>query len=262
MDTAVENGYVQNVDMDFIEDNNLGVKVDYVLMDDHNLNISFVYKYLGDDLKQITGLNYMDLTIKDENENILCVMSKDTILNNKVVSVSTQFANNQQFLNNTTIRKSLLITANNFPKSKILYISISNVYLKNGEEIIKINGNWNFSIDLSNKFVYRTSYKYNCSDNKYINNVETLLTNTSLSITLELNTSFNKSTIYSHNSIVLKDINNKDFSYTRKSATNTSKSSSTITIIYPLTIYDTNIDKLFLHIDLDTDKSIDLELLK
>ena len=44
MDTAVENGYVQNVDMDFIEDNNLGVKVDYVLMDDHNLNISFVYK--------------------------------------------------------------------------------------------------------------------------------------------------------------------------------------------------------------------------
>ncbi len=261
VDTAVENGYVQNVDMDFIEDNNLGVKVDYVLMDDHNLNISFVYKYLGDDVSQITGLNYMDLTIKDENENVLYRSSKDN-QNDNMVSNITKYTNNQQIIDNTTIRSSLLAASNNFPKSEMLYISINNISLNSNDELINVNGNWNFSINLADKFIYRTSYKYNCSDNKYINNIETLLTDTSLKITLQLNTPFNKNMIYLYNSIILKDVDNKVYSYTEMSSKNTSDSTSSITLFYPITIYDTNIDKLFLHIDLDTDKSIDIELLK
>ena len=257
VDTAVENGYVQNVDMDFIEDNNLGVKVDYVLMDDHNLNISFVYKYMGNDVEQITGLDFMEATIKDENENLLSVLTKSMTLDNKVMSISSQF-DNEQILDNTTIRKSLLVNANNFPKSKMLYISINKIYLNIEDKIIDINGNWDFSIDLADKFVYRTSYKYNCSNNEYISNVKTLLTDTSLSITLNLNTTFNKNIIYSHNSISLKDISNNSYSFIRKSLEN----SSVLTIFYPLTVYDKNIDKLFLHIDLDINKSIDIELYK
>lgn len=263
VDTAVENGYVQNVDMDFIEDNNLGVKVDYVLMDDHNLNISFVYKYMGDDVEQITSLNFMDITIKDEKENIICLLSQNELIDTKTaLEYSARFANNQQIIDNNTIRSSLLITSESLPKSEMLYISINNVSLKTGDEIINIDGNWDFSINLVDKFVYRTSYKYNCSESKYINSISTLLTDTSLSITLELNVSFNKNIIYSHNSIVLKDIDGKEYFCTKKSTKNTSESSSTITIFYPITIYDTNIDKLFLHINLDTNKSIDIELSK
>mgnify|MGYP005774577805 CR=1 FL=1 len=261
VDTAVENGYVQNVDMDFIEDNNLGVKVDYVLMDDHNLNISFVYKYLGDNVEQITSLYYMDITIKDEKENLLYRSSRNN-QNDTMISLSAKFTSNQQILDNTTIRTSLFLTSNSFPKSEMLYISINNVSLKNENEIININGNWNFSINLEDKFVYRTSYEYNCSDNKYVNNVETLLTDTSLSITLELNTAFEKSIIYLYNSIILKDSNNNNYNYTKMSSKNISESSSTITIFYPITIYDTNIDKLYLHVNLDSNKSIDIELLK
>lgn len=264
VDTAVENGYVQNVDMEFIEDNNLGVKVDYVLMDDHNLNISFVYKYLGDDVEQITGLNYMDITIKDEEDNILCMLSNNSedISTTNVTNSISQLVNNQQIIDNSTIKTSLLSTANNFPKSEMLYISIHNVSLKNGNEIIDINGNWDFSINLANKFVYRTNYKYNCSDNKYVNNVETLLTDTSLSITLELNTTFDKHSIYAYNSTILKNIHNDEYSIVKMLTNNISESSSEITLFYPITIYDTNIDKLFLHIDLDTNKSIDIELSK
>ena len=264
VDTAVENGYVQNVDMDFIEDNNLGVKVDYVLMDDHNLNISFVYKYMGNDVEQITGLNYMDITIKDEKENVLCLLSQSELIDTNLTAFeySAKFANNQQIIDNNTIRSSLLITSESLPKSEILYISINNVSLKTENGITNIDGNWNFSINLADKFVYRTSYKYNSSESKYINNVSTLLTDTSLSITLELNVSFNKNIIYSHNSIVLKDIDGKEYFCTKKSTKNTSESSSTITIFYPITIYDTNIDKLFLHINLDTNKSIDIALFK
>lgn len=264
VDTAVENGYVQNVDMDFIEDNNLGVKVDYVLMDDHNLNISFVYKYMGDDVEQITGLNYMDITIKDEKENILCNLSQNGQIDNDTTIIQNiaRFANNQQIIDNTTIRSSLLITSNNFPKSEMLYFSINNVSLKNESEIINIDGNWNFSINLSDKFVYRTSYKYNCSNNQYVNNVETLLTDASLSITLELNTTFSESTLLKHDAISLKDTSNSKYSYTKMLSKKLSESRSEITLFYPITIYDTSIDKLFLHIDLDTYKSIDIELSK
>lgn len=262
VDTAVENGYVQNVDMDFIEDNNLGVKVDYVLMDDHNLNISFVYKYMGNDVEQITGLDFMDITIKDEKENVLCVLSRNDIFDNNVSSISAQFSNNQQIIDNTTIRKSLLVSDNNFPQSNMLYISISNISLIIENKTININGNWDFSINLADKFVYRTSYQYNCNNNKYLNNVKTLLTDTSLSITLELNTTFNQNIIYSHNSTILKDINDKEYSRIRMFSHNISETNSTITVFYPLTIYDTNVDKLFLHIDLDVNKSIDIELSK
>lgn len=261
VDTAVENGYVQNVDMDFIEDNNLGVKVDYVLMDDHNLNISFVYKYMGDDVEQITSLDYMDITIKDEKENLLYRSSRNN-KNDTMISLSAKFTNNQQILDNTTIRTSLFLTSNNFPKSEMLYISINNVSLNDGNEILGINGNWNFSINLADKFVYRTSYKYNCSNNKYVNNVETLLTDTSLSITLELNTTFEESIIYLYNSIILKDSNNNNYYYTKMSSKNISESNSTITILYPITFYDTNIDNLYLQVNLDSNKSIDIELLK
>ena len=264
VDTAVENGYVQNVDMDFIEDNNLGVKVDYVLMDDHNLNISFVYKYMSDDVEQITGLNYMDITIKDEKENVLCVLSQDeqNSTNATTLQKSTRFDNNQQIINDTTIRNSLFVSSNNFPKSKMLYFMINTISLKSSNEIINITGNWKFSINLDDKFVYRTSYKYNCSNNKYINNVETLLTDTSFSITLDLNTTYNKNVIYLHNSTILKDTKNKEYSRIRMLFKDITESSSKITIFYPITIYDTNIDKLFLHINLDIDKSIDIELFK
>ena len=261
VDTAVENGYVQNVDMEFIEDNNLGVKVDYVLMDDHNLNISFVYKYMGDDVEQITGLNYMDITIKDENENVLYRSSKNNQDDNMVSNI-TKYTNNQQIIDNITIRSSLSAASNNFPKSEMLYISINDISLNNKDKLINVNGNWNFSINLADKFIYRTSYKYNCSDNKYINNIETLLTDTSLKITLQLNTTFNKNMIYLYNSITLKDVDNRIYSYTGMSSKNFPNLTSSITLFYPITIYDANINKLFLHIDLDFDKSIDIELSK
>lgn len=262
VDTAVENGYVQNVDMDFIEDNNLGVKVDYVLMDDHNLNISFVYKYMGNDVEQIIGLDFMDITIKDEKENVLYRNSKNNQDNNMISNI-TKYTNNQQIIDNTTIRSSLSATSNNFPKSKMLYISVNNISLNSNDKHINFSGNWNFSIDLADKFIYRTSYKYNCSNNnKYINNIETLLTDTSLKIILQLNTTFNKNIIYSHNSTTLKDINNKEYRRISMLTENISASDSEVILIYPITIYDTNIDKLFLHVDLDINKSIDIELLK
>lgn len=262
IDKAVDNGYVQNVDMDFITYNDVGIKVDYLLMDDHNLDISFVYKYYGE-IINLKNMKYANLTIKDEENNILCFISED-ITNTNVLATSVDSTSEQQFIDNTTIRDSLLVTSKEFPSCQTLYVEISKMTLALDEEIKNINGNWNFSINVDDKIVTRNSYEYSSTDNPYIDTIKNSITATSLSIELQLNTLFDEATLYSRNAITLKDENNNTYRPTKMLSKNTNTSepySSTITLLYPISIYD-NINKLYLHINLDSDKQLDLEFSK
>ena len=132
IDKAVDNGYVQNVDMDFITYNNIGVKVDYVLMDNNNLDISFVYKYYDDNI-EIDNISFNTLSIKDENNNMLFWLSENAIPNNDgivLLDTNAKFNNIEKNIENKTIRSSLLLTSENFPNSQILTISISSIAIK------------------------------------------------------------------------------------------------------------------------------------
>lgn len=262
IDKAVENGYVQNVDMDFITYNDVGVKVDYLLMDDHNLDISFVYKYFGE-ATNIKELKYADLSIKDEQNNVLCFVSEDTT-NTNVIDASIDSTKEQQFIDDTTIRDSLLITSKEFLNSKKLYIEISKITLTLNDEIKYINGSWKFSINLDDNFVTRNSYEYSSTNSSYVDNIVTLLNATSLSIEMHLNTLFDEATLYTRNAIILTDENNNTYRPTKMLSKNNNTFepySSTITLLYPISTYD-NINKLYLHIVLSSDKQIDIELTK
>lgn len=263
IDKAVDNGYVQNVDMDFIKYNDIGVKVDYVLMDNKNLDISFVYKYFGE-TSNIKEIKYVDLSIKDEQNNIICFISENAVSDNKIVGSSIHSTNGQQFIDNSTIRDSLLITSEKFPNSQTLYVEIQKITLTLDDEIKYINGAWNFSIDLAANFVTRNSYEYSCTNSSYVNTVDASLNTTSLSINLQLNTLFDESTLYTRNSITLKDENNNTYRPSKMISQNTNLSepySSNINLLYPISVYD-NINKLYLHINLDSEKGIDIELTK
>lgn len=263
IDKAVDNGYVQNVDMDFITYNDVGVKVDYLLMDDKNLDISFIYKYFGE-TSNIKEIKYVDLSIKDEQNNFICFISENAVSDNIIVGSSIRSTNEQQFIDKSTIRDSLLVTSEKFPSSQTLYIEIQKITLTLDDEITYINGNWNFSIDLADNFVTRNSYEYSCTNSSYVNNVKTSLNTTSLSIDLQLNTLFDESTLYTRNAITLKDESNNTYRPTKMISQNTNLSepySSTINLLYPISIYD-NINKLYLHINLNSEKTIDIELTK
>lgn len=261
IDKAVDNGYVQNVDMDFITYNDVGVKVDYLLMDDKNLDISFVYKYYNEN-SRINSLKFTNLSIKDEQNNILCLLSEDTsdITNVNILGTTTTLLNEQQFIDDTTVRESLLINSENFPDSKILYVEVTQMTLVINNEIKHIDGTWNFSIKLDDNFVTRNSYEYSFTDSSYIHNISTSLNATSLSIELELNTLFNEAILYTRNAITLKDENGNTYRPTKMLSKN-NNSSSNITLLYPISVYD-NINKLYLHINLDSDKQLNLEFSK
>lgn len=263
IDKAVDNGYVQNVEMDFIKYNDVGVKVDYVLMDDKNLDISFVYKYFGE-TSTLKEIKYVDLSIKDEQNNIICFISESAVSDNTIVGSSIHSTNEQQFIDNSTIRDSLLVTSEKFPNSQTLYVEIQKITLTLDNEITCVNGDWNFSIELANNFVTRNSYEYSCNNSSYVNTVEASLNVTSLSINLQLNTLFDESTLYTRNSITLKDENNNTYRPTKMISQNTNLSepyNSNISLIYPISVYN-NINKLYLHINLDSGKNIDIELTK
>lgn len=264
IDKAVDNGYVQNVDMDFIRCGDIGVKVDYLLMDDKNLDISFVYKYYGDDIA-FDNITFGNLTIKDEQDNVLCLMTEDdsNINTSNVFGLSTISSNEVEILNNNSARESLLILSNKFPASKLLHIKITDIALMQNNNVKYINGNWDFSIRIDDKFVTRNSYEYSSTESPYVDNIIASLNNTSLSIELKLNTLFDEATLYRRNSIILKDENGNKYRPTEMLSQNNNTTdepnSSEITLSYPISTYD-NINKLYLHISLDSSKEIDLEL--
>ena len=263
IDKAVDNGYVQNVDMDFITYNDVGVKVDYLLMDDKNLDISFVYKY-NDESASIDGITFSNLTIKDEQNNTLCMILENdsNIKNVDILGTSAKSVNEPQFLDNSTVRESLLVSSENFPISQVLYIEITSMSLKMNNNIEYVYGNWSFSINVDNKLVTRNSNKYSCSNSSYVDNITTYLNETTLSVELQLNTLFDETTLYTRNAITLKDENNNTYRPTKMlSKNNVSSNSSNITLIFPISIYD-NINRLYLHINLDSNKQLDLELTK
>lgn len=267
IDKAVENGYVQNVDMDFIVCNDVGVKVDYLLMDDHNLDISFVYKYFGETIKA-DNITFNDLSIIDESNNLIFCFSENQVSYKKdfnIIKTNAKFTESQNLINTQSIRSSLLLSSENFPRSKILTFLISNISLTLDNTKNNIIGNWNFSINIENKFAQRNTITYNTiSSSKFINSIETTLGNTSLIINLNLNFLLDELNFLRPSNIILCDNNNINYVYTNldiKNLSNNEPYNSIMTITYPITFYD-KIDYLYLHVNLDSEHSIDIELLK
>ena len=63
LEEAVENGYIQNVDMDYMYFNNIGIKVNYIVMSDYNLNILFDFQFTVELPETLSHIQLNDLLI-------------------------------------------------------------------------------------------------------------------------------------------------------------------------------------------------------
>ena len=94
--------------------------------------------------------------------------------------------------------------------------------------------------------------------------MKTSLSNTSLIIELNFNVLLDEMNFIRPTNITLYDNNNVNYNYTNLNIKNISTVepySSVMTITYPITSYD-NLDSLCLHINLSSENSIDVKLLK
>lgn len=68
IDAAVENGYIQTEEMDFVYDKDIGVKLDSLVLDDLNLNISFNFETKKENIKSIRFENF---NITNDNNKVV-----------------------------------------------------------------------------------------------------------------------------------------------------------------------------------------------
>lgn len=216
--TAINNGYSQDIDMKYIESNNIKVKVNQITMDDYNLEIIFNIEIEQSEFfKDLYNVQFKNLLITDENNNVIFAEYEnqeefvkycdENNLDKGTYGIG--YANcgaNGSILNiqNNNIVYSFYTTSEKFPQSKKLTIKFDKIYLLNNKifdevnnkkvdnRIATIEGNWHIDIDLGKMSSDRESIDYIATN---INDNNTTVTKASLSMTnmkLELITNSDK----------------------------------------------------------------------
>lgn len=212
INSAVENGYVQNINMDYVYDNDIGIKVDNIILDDTNLDISFVYNYQGSDV--IDLLELYKYKIKDENNNVLYELDRSTSYKENI-STATQLKKDNDIIliDENIFKESLLYTSKNFVNCKEIIIEISQIKITTNSNSDIKDGNWNINIQIGEDFKNRESEFYEIENNNYLNDSKVELTETSLKINLKFNFKLDEQIFNDRESIILVDSAGKNYYY-------------------------------------------------
>lgn len=197
LNTALNNNFIQKIDMEYCKSNNVKIKISNISMDNSYIYLFFDIEFKKNLLDDINLFNFKNMVITDENNNIiLCDDIKyredNNISNNNILTSSSS----RQFIEKTPANIKFLYilrSHNKFPKSKQLNINIEDILLPdinkdytNPNDIPTINGQWKFKINLSEQFYNRESIIYNAKDNKYLKNINLQIDNTLSYLTFDL----------------------------------------------------------------------------
>ena len=205
--SAVEHGYIENSDMDYINNNasvsnepnkiidniNLEAKIDNFLIDDCNLSVEFNFKFDEQideyvDINNISNIELKDLIIRDEENRIIysgndrecfdeyCKLHNlnytfgefnDNYLNNGLNNFTSYYSKE-----NRIVKLMYNMYTNKYPNSKKLYFSFGKLIIteENNENVIELNGKWNIDLDVPEKMYSRTTDTYkviSCSNDNF-----------------------------------------------------------------------------------------------
>ena len=181
MEKAINNGYIYTPDIDYIESSNISVKISNLLMDDRNFNFILELKVKDEEIDIVKKIEFMDLIITDESNNILWCNNIDTFNNfceeNKLDYKYGEF--NEHYIdsgmnyyiksnNNNTFELVFNLFASDYPKSKKINIGFNKAKIISDRKQYEIDGKWNVTLDMPEKFYRREAIVYAlkaCSDN-------------------------------------------------------------------------------------------------
>lgn len=185
MDTAIDNGYIEEPEMEYIESKGTKIKVENMLMDDFNLSFTFSIKLDEKEMKasEIMSMEFPDMIITDEGNRILHCNDKETFDQYcKENDLPYTFGESNENYVNTGINCYIKtkeddiievvynIYGGKFPKSKKLFINLSKINCpkkEGAEKEYTFIGNWKMKIDVPEKFYNRSATVYTvkyCSD--------------------------------------------------------------------------------------------------
>ena len=232
--------------------NDLGIKLDSIFIDNSNIGIVFNYK-IPSNLKSIDNIAIKDIVIKDEKNNIIFEDGNEK-------SLSTGYA--EEFASENSIVKQAILLNNlnhTYPKSNNIYISFSTVNIfRNQKNIKTITGNWNFDINVTDKFINRETIEYTAGQSKDIEVISAKLTSTGLDIEMKFNFPLNAENLGKN--IKIQDNDENEY-FSDKLIAENELTTPTIRTSFPITIYNAH-DNLKLIIKTDKEIIIDLNKIK
>lgn len=203
IDTAVEYGYIEKTDMEYIasdatidgEQYVINTRITDFLMDDINLSVHFDFEFADTlseviNIENLSNIELIDLIVTDENNKIIFNNNKEAFekfctknnLSYKFGEFNENYMNNglNNFINykngNQISFTYNMYTEGEYPKSKKLYFYFTQIELKesknNDSEQNKIilEGNWNISVDVPEQMYNRKTIPYrviSCSNSNF-----------------------------------------------------------------------------------------------
>lgn len=180
IDTAIDNGYIEKADINYINSNKTKVSIENILMDDFNLSFSLLINIDKNiDTSKIARIRIPNMIITDEENRILYCDDKTTFDNyckeknlnytfgetsdNYINSGSNWYIKNKS-ADSKTFELVYNLSANKYPKSKKLFVNFTQINMTEKEisenEEIALSGNWNIKYNLPKKFYNRTAIVY------------------------------------------------------------------------------------------------------
>ena len=197
IDLAVENEYVQNVYMNFVEDKDIGIKVNNIILDEISLDISFCYKVKNSNIKEMRISKY-DITTGDGKP----INSTEGKYEEIPLANSINWGDHTQVkTSDTTFSDSVLFTLRdlNYNLNEI-NIEIYEVRLIYDDVIEEVQGKWNFNVEINEnmKKSSKVEFKMQGTNDKVEACIGTL-SPTGLRIELKLKEPFDMQTWFDEN---------------------------------------------------------------
>ncbi|MBO4292986.1 MAG: DUF4179 domain-containing protein [Clostridia bacterium] len=184
--TAVDNGYVEKAETQYIEAEGMEISVDSFLVDDYNFDMNLKIKLDNRyDINEMRNLQPLDMRVVDENNEIVFLTSEA----DKMIAEENKTAGTPNYhplfwggygMNGDIISENEImfhLTAygseeHKFPKSKKIYVTFTKVVNRigmDGSFKDAYKGDWSFELDVPEEMYNRELIIYkvkSCSDNK------------------------------------------------------------------------------------------------
>lgn len=188
IDKAVENGYIQQENMGYTYDKDIGIKVDSLILDDLNLDISFNFETKKENIKSI---RFNDFVIINENEKIIYQSEFKSVKNDEELPLynSLTWMNEPIKLTDTTYADSILFGLRPEKEEfKELYFDIKSLQIIYGDDTQEIiEGNWKFDLTINEEMRHSANITYSLlEENDYVKSATATLSPTGMFIELKL----------------------------------------------------------------------------
>lgn len=185
---AVENGYVQTIERDYVYDKEIGVKIDNLVLDESNLNISIKFECKKENIEYIRFNKFVILT--DTGEKIFDNDQQyATDINDVYTASSMTWSNLPQKVSENTFDDSILFKMGERSKEKKeLYFKIQSldIVYKDGTRE-EVEGNWDNDVVITEEMRNSKTIKYKLLEkNEHLESVDATLHPTGLELELNL----------------------------------------------------------------------------